>query len=89
LDSEWADKWIWQEVCKTCRTSVNHGKVKHCTGTVSFRNGVKMQIALVVGSTILTIKNDAIRGRELLIVRTTDIDNNYQLLLTNLVLCEL
>jgi len=31
-----------------------------------------MQIALVIGSTISTIKDEAIRGRKLLIVRNTD-----------------
>jgi microcompartment protein CcmK/EutM len=35
-----------------------------------------MQIALVIGSTIATIKDDSIRGRKLLIVRKTDTAGN-------------
>ncbi|HET6594737.1 MAG TPA: EutN/CcmL family microcompartment protein [Anaerolineales bacterium] len=35
-----------------------------------------MQIALVIGSTISTIKDESIRGRKLLIVRKTDTTGN-------------
>lgn len=65
-------KGISQENLQTCRTGASHGKVKHFTGAVSSLSGVNMQIALVIGSTISTIKDEAIRGRKLLIVHKAD-----------------
>ena len=38
-----------------------------------------MQIALVIGSTISTIKDEAIRGRKLLIVRKADTAGNMMI----------
>jgi carbon dioxide concentrating mechanism protein CcmL len=48
------------------------GKVNHSPKADQSEIGANMRIALVIGSTVSTMKDESIRGRKLLIVRDAD-----------------